>query len=71
MADRIYTSGGGSGMGILGVIVGALLVIGAIVFFVGGFNGGGAKTGGGPSVTINAPSAPSAPRLPSPTTGSR
>ncbi|MGH6742440.1 MAG: hypothetical protein ACREDY_26005 [Bradyrhizobium sp.] len=67
MADRIYTSGGGSGMGILGVIVGALLVIGAIVFFVGGFNGG-AKTGGGPSVTINAPSAP---HLPSPTNGSR
>ena len=69
MADRIYTSGG-SGMGILGVIIGALLVIGAIVFFVGGFNGGG-KSGSGPSVTINAPSAPSAPRLPTPTTGSR
>jgi hypothetical protein len=67
MADRIYTSGGGSGMGILGVIVGALLVIGAIVFFMGGFNGGG-KIGGGPSVTINAPSAPN---LHVPTTGSR
>jgi hypothetical protein len=70
MADRIYTSGGGSGMGILGVVIGALLVIGAIVFFMGGFNGG-ARTGGGPSVTINSPSAPSAPRLPSPTTGTR
>ena len=70
MADRIYTGGGGSGMGILGVIIGALLVLGAVVFFAGGFNGG-AKTGGGSSVTINAPSAPSALRLPSPTTGSR
>jgi hypothetical protein len=66
MADRIYTSGGGSGMGVLGVVIGALLVIGAIVFFMGGFNGG-TKTAG-PSVTINSPSAP---HLPSPTTGSR
>jgi hypothetical protein len=63
MADReihTVTSGGSSGVGILGVIVGALVVIGAIYFFVGG-NG---KSGNGPSVTINAPHLPS-------TTGSR
>lgn len=66
MADReirTYTSGGSSGVGILGVIVGALLVIGAIYFFVGGFGSNG-KAGNGPSITINAPHLPS-------TTGSR
>jgi hypothetical protein len=66
MADReihTYTSGGSSGVGILGVIVGALLVIGAIYFFVGGFGGNG-KAGKAPSITINAPQLPA-------TTGSR
>lgn len=66
MADReihTVTSGGSSGVGILGVIVGALVVIGAIYFFVGGFGGHG-KAGNGPSITINAPHVPA-------TTGSR
>jgi len=60
MADRevhTHTSSGGAGVGVLGVVVGAALVIGVIVFFAGGtkmFSSGGA----GPSVTINAPSAP-------------
>lgn len=81
MADReihTHTSSGSSGVGILGVIVGAALVIGAIVFFAGGFNiaGGGGEGGGDKtSVTINAdkPSAPSAPKAPSApsTTGAR
>jgi hypothetical protein len=61
MADReiIHTTdGGGSGVGaMLGVILGALLVVGGLVYFFGGF-------GGGSHVSINAPSAPV-------TTGSR
>jgi hypothetical protein len=71
MADReIHTvSSGGSGMGILGVVVGAIIVIGAI-FFVAGGSDWFSKSGGGPSVTINAPQTPAAPKAPS-TTGSR
>jgi len=56
MADReiIHTSdGGGSGIGaMLGVILGALLVIGGLVYFLGDFKGGGS------SVTVNVPSPP-------------
>jgi hypothetical protein len=76
-------SGGSGGFGIVGVIIGALIVIGAIFFFAGGpdmfaRNGTGASSSG-PSVTVNTPaapsapstsSAPSAPRAPAPTTGS-
>jgi hypothetical protein len=75
--------GGGGGFGILGVVIGALLVIGVVFFlFTGGMdriagNGGGGSSGSGPSVTVNtgspapaAPSAPSKPAAPSPTTGS-
>jgi hypothetical protein len=61
MADReiIHTTdGGGSGMGaMLGVIVGALLVIGGLFYFLGGW-------GGGSNVSVNVPSPPA-------TTGSR
>jgi hypothetical protein len=77
MADREIhthtTTGGGSGVGILGVIIGALLVIGAIVFITGGFNIASNEGGGGTSVTINAPEAPKAPAAPGgpATTGAR
>jgi hypothetical protein len=70
------TESSGGGFGVLGVIIGALIVLGAIFFFAGGSdmfarNGGGAS-GNGPSVTINTPAAPSAPKAPSApaTTGS-
>ena len=70
MADReiIHTNSGDGGMGgmgaILGMILGVLLVGGLIFFFAGGnWDKGG---GGASKVTINAPSAPSAPS----TTGS-
>ena len=58
MARRVvkevhHTSGGG-GFGVLGVIIGALLVVGAVFFFAGGTdmfaNRGGSS---GPSVTVN------------------
>ena len=58
MARRVvkevhHTSGGGS-FGVLGVIIGALLVAGAVFFFAGGSdmfaNRGGSS---GPSVTVN------------------
>ena len=73
------SNGGGGGFGVLGVIVGALLVLGVVVFFMGGFDRIAGKSGGGsgPSVTVNtgatapsAPSAPARPAAPSPTTGS-
>ena len=53
MADN---SGGATG--ILGVVIGALLVVG-IGYFV--FVGGGVKPGPATSVTIEAPKAPAAP----------
>jgi hypothetical protein len=60
MADReiIHTTdGGGSGMGaMLGVILGALLVIGGLLYVFGDF--------GGSKVSVNVPSPPA-------TTGSR
>jgi hypothetical protein len=59
MADReiIHTSGD-SGMGAMfGVIIGALLVIGGLVYFLGDW-------GGGTNVSVNVPSPPA-------TTGSR
>jgi hypothetical protein len=53
MADN-----GSSGMSaIVGVILGAILVVGAIFMFMN-WQGGG---GGGSKVSINVPSAPSAP----------
>ena len=69
---------GGGGFGILGVIIGAVLVLGVIFFFAGGMDKIAGKGGGsGPSVTINtgssapsAPSAPARPAAPSTTTGS-
>lgn len=77
------SNGGGGGFGVLGVIIGAVLVIGIIFFFTGGMDriagNGGGTTGSGPSVTVNtgssgsavpsAPSAPSKPAAPS-TSGS-
>jgi hypothetical protein len=60
MADReiIHTSSGDSGMGAMfGVIIGALLVIGGLVYFLGDW-------GGGTNVSVNVPSPPA-------TTGSR
>ena len=73
--------GGSGGFGIVGVIIGALLVIGVIFFFTGGMDRiagkGGGSGGSGPSVTVNtgssapsAPSAPARPAAPSTTTGS-
>lgn len=63
MADReihtTTTTGGSSGIGILGVIIGVVLVLGAIFFFAGGpawFDG----DGGGTQVTIEQ-SSPSSP----------
>jgi hypothetical protein len=70
MAKRVVevSNGGGGGVGILGVVIGALLVVGVAFFMTDGFSKMPGKGGNsGPSVTINAPSAPS---LPSPTTGS-
>jgi hypothetical protein len=71
---------GGGGFGIVGVIIGALLVIGVIFFFTGGMDriaGTGGSSGSGPSVTVNtgspapaAPSTPARPAAPSSTTGS-
>lgn len=54
MADN----NGGGATGILGVLIGALLVVG-IGYFV--FVGSGAKPGPTTSVTIEAPKAPAAP----------
>ena len=58
-----HTSGGG-GFGILGVIIGALLVIGAVAFYANE-SGMFASKSSGPSVTVNTPSAPAAPSAPS------
>lgn len=82
MARRVvkevhHTGGGGGGFGVLGVIIGALLVIGAVFFFAGGSDMFADRGGGsGPSVTVNTspgsagpatrPATPSAPA----TTGS-
>lgn len=57
----------GGGMGVLGVVIGALLVIGAVFVFANGSDMFASK-GGGTNVTINAPKAPSLPSMPS-TTG--
>ena len=60
MARRVvkevhHTSGGsGGGFGVLGVIIGALLVVGAIFFFAGGSDMFADRGGSsGPSVTVN------------------
>ena len=68
MADRevhhYNEVGGGSGaMGFIGVILGALLVVGGIFFVASNWED---MKGGGTSVTVNTPAAPSAPS----TTGS-
>ncbi len=70
MADReIIHTNSDSGMGgmgaILGMILGVLLVGGLIFFFAGNWEKGG-NAGGASKITINTPSAPSAPS----TTGS-
>jgi hypothetical protein len=49
------------GIGIAGVLIGAIIVIGVAFFIFRGMDGGDA---GGPDVTIEAPSAPSAPAAP-------
>jgi len=82
MARRVvkevhHTSGGGGGFGVLGVIIGALLVAGAVFFFAGGPDMFASRSGGsGPSVSVNtAPSGansvtrPATPSAPA-TTGS-
>jgi hypothetical protein len=45
------------GIGLVGVVIGAIIVIGVAFFFFRGMEGGDA----GPDVTIEAPSAPAAP----------
>ena len=66
MADKEihhYQSGdgGGSGMGaFLGIIVGAVLVVGLLFVFANNWDGGG-----GSKVSVNVPNAPSAPSAPS------
>lgn len=66
MADREvhhYNEGGSSGaMGFIGIILGALLVVGGIFFIVSNMDG---MDGSDTRVTINTPSAPSAPAAPS------
>jgi hypothetical protein len=60
MADKEihhYSSGDGGGSGIgafLGIIVGAVLVVGLLFVFANNWDGGS-------NVSVNAPSAPSAP----------
>jgi hypothetical protein len=75
MADRevhtTTTTGGSSGIGILGVIVGAVLVLGAIFFFAGGADW--FDNGGGTQVTVkqgSGLSSPAQPTSPGSTTGS-
>lgn len=52
MADN-----GSSGMGVIaGFILGAVLILGGLFYFNGGF-----KSGGGSQVSINVPNAPSSP----------
>jgi hypothetical protein len=63
-------------MGILGVVLGAIIVLGVIFFFAGGRDWIAHSGGGGASVTVNTPKAPSAPAAPAApkapaTTGSR
>jgi hypothetical protein len=68
MADKEihhYSSGGGGGSGIgafLGIIVGAVLVVGLLYVFANNWDGGS-------NVSVNVPAAPSAPSAPS-TSGS-
>ena len=54
VVKEVHHTGGGGGFGVLGVIIGALLVAGAVFFFAGGSdmfaNRGGSS---GPSVTMN------------------
>ena len=68
MADRIERERSGA-MGIVGVIIGALIVIAVAFFLIGGWD----WRGGGTTTTINtpAPSAPStaAPAAPAPRPG--
>jgi hypothetical protein len=51
------------GIGIAGVLIGAIIVIGVAFFIFRGMDGGDA---GGPDINIEAPSAPSAPSAPAP-----
>ncbi|MDB5571739.1 MAG: hypothetical protein JWN93_2922 [Hyphomicrobiales bacterium] len=62
MADRIVERERGGSMGVIGVIVGALIVIALAYFLLNGntFSGGGSST----NVTIEAPKAPSVPAAP-------
>lgn len=69
MAERevreVHTSSGG-GIGILGVVIGALLVIGAVAFYANESGMFAGKSGpSAPSVTVNMPGAPAAPDAPS------
>ena len=80
MAKRVVevSNGGSGGFGVVGVIIGALLVLGVIFFFAGGRDmiaSNGAGNGSAPSVTVNTrnvtPTLPSGPRSAAPaTTGS-
>ena len=47
------------------LIIGALLVIGAVAFYANESGMFAGKSSSGPSVTVNTPSAPSAPAAPS------
>ena len=60
MADD---SGGASA--ILGVIVGALLLGGVLLFVFGGFPGMKGGGGDGPDINVEVPAAPAAPAAPS------
>ena len=65
VVKEVHTSSGGGGIGILGVIIGALLVIGAVAFYANESGMFAGKSSSGPSVTVNTPSAPAAPSAPS------
>lgn len=65
MTDNL--NGNGSGVtGILGVMVGALIVIGIVIFFMGGFGNTGPATK--TEITVKVPAAPAAvpPSAPTP-----
>lgn len=58
MEIKMAEGNGGGGMGLLGVIVGAALVIGLLFFFMGGIPGNAGSNAKNIDITIKAPAAP-------------
>ena len=63
MTDNSNGGGGAGVTGILGVVIGAILVIGVVLFFMGGFGNTGPATK--TEITVKVPAAP-APAAPAP-----